>query len=79
MAKNLTEDAVRDLARDILGLVDSDAPVSGSSRRSISLGSQALLISQTAGICPTTRRKSHLFWRRRRRELPLARRRWTRC
>ena len=29
MAKNLTEDAVRDLARDILGLVDSDAARAG--------------------------------------------------
>ena len=29
MAKNLTEDAVRDLARDILGLVDSDVARAG--------------------------------------------------
>lgn len=29
MAKNLTEDAVRDLARDILGLADSDAARAG--------------------------------------------------
>lgn len=29
MAKNLTEDAVRDLARDILGLVDSDIARAG--------------------------------------------------
>lgn len=29
MAKNLTEDAIRDLARDILGLVDSDAARAG--------------------------------------------------
>lgn len=29
MVKNLTEDAVRDLARDILGLVDSDVARAG--------------------------------------------------
>ena len=29
MSKNMTEDAVRDLARDILGLADSDVACSG--------------------------------------------------
>lgn len=42
MAKNMTEDAVRDLAREALGLVDSEIAraVLGSLLHSISLNSR---------------------------------------
>ena len=58
MAKNLTEDAVRDLARDILGLIDSDVARAGVGQLTTfnQLGLRAWRTNRTVGICQRTRR-----------------------
>ncbi len=58
MSKNMTEDAVRDLARGILGLADSDVARAGSVnlQHSTNWGLRAWRTNRTVGICQRTRR-----------------------
>ena len=54
MAKGMTEDAVRDLAREALGLVDSEIARAGVGQ----------LINQMVGISRIIKMRLQLFWKR---------------
>ena len=67
MAKNMTEDAVRDLAREALGLVDSEIARAGVG--------QLTTFNQMVGIYRIIKMRLQLFWKRKQLVLLLGKRR----